>query len=243
MKTTFNLKISDYINSPEGKTYFNQEHFTEASSHYDLATILMSLGQDKNWKHELIMDLPDYESPSVLDLATGTGDLVLEVAKRYPDARITGVDLTQAMLDIAKKRCAGLNAEFRICSIDCLNFPEKSFKLITAGYALRNSPNLQKTLSQIYSCLSDDGIVAILDFAKPESKLFQKLQYYLLKFWGSMWGIVLHANPQVHGYISASLHNYPAESALDAMIKQAGFNKIIRKRRFAGMMDLIFLQK
>ena len=87
----FNLKIKDYIQTPERKRDYNEQHFSEAASRYDFATRAMSLGRDLAWKRQLIALLPDMAKPVCLDLACGTGDVTFMLAEKYPDGEITGL--------------------------------------------------------------------------------------------------------------------------------------------------------
>lgn len=243
MNNIFKLKAKDYLDTGANKVIFNREHFTESARRYDLATRLMSLMQDAKWKRQLIDQLPEYSDPSCLDLATGTGDVAFLLAEKFPSGRITGIDITEAMLAIARQRNKYRQVSFANHDISELPYPSDSFQVISGSYALRNSPDIAKTLAEIYRCLSENGIANILDFAKPEAKFLQVLQFYLLKLWGSFWGIVLHGNPEVHGYISASLKTYPKPSVLDQLIKSAGFRTFQRKKIFFGMIEIISLFK
>jgi ubiquinone/menaquinone biosynthesis methyltransferase len=243
MNRVFTLKIKDHLATPEKKLEYNREHFTESAPRYDFATRALSLGQDTSWKKLLINALPNFTAPNCLDLACGTGDVALALAQRFQAGKITGIDITEAMLEIARKRITFTNLKFENHDIAKLPYADNYFQIITGSYALRNSPNIKGTLSEIFRCLDKDGTCAILDFAKPDSLLAQKLQFYTLKFWGSLWGLLLHANPEVHGYISASLKNYPNRSDLDILIKEAGFTSLKRRSLFGGMMDLLILKK
>lgn len=243
MKNNFNLKIKEHIVTPEGKKFYNRVHFTESAPKYDFATKALSLGQDVKWKKILIGMLPDMSAPKCLDLACGTGDITFELAKKYPEGKIEGIDITDAMLEIAKDKNKYSNITFQNADIADLPYRESTFDIVTGSYALRNAPDILTALQEISRVLKTGGTFAFLDFSKPESKFFEKYQYYLLKFWGSFWGMMLHANPEVHGYISASLEQYPRPKELNRMLKNTGFSIIKNKKVFLGMLSIMILRK
>jgi len=105
MNGRFHLKAREWLDVPERKRAFNERHFAEAASRYDLATRMMSLGRDAAWKRALVGALPSLPHPVCVDLACGTGDVAFLLAGRYPGGVITGVDLSVPMLAIARRSC------------------------------------------------------------------------------------------------------------------------------------------
>jgi len=114
MRRNFTLKMRDYIHRPEGKREYNREMFGEIAPRYDFITHVLSFGRDKAWKDELVRKLPEIEKPNCLDLASGTGDLTFRLAQRYHDGHIIGLDLTDAMVALARPRNSFSNVEFVI---------------------------------------------------------------------------------------------------------------------------------
>ena len=112
MKRKFTLKMHDYIHRPEGKRQYNREMFGEIAPKYDFITRALSFGRDKMWKDELIEELPEIAKANCLDLACGTGDLTFRLAQRYPKGHIVGLDLTEPMLVLARRRNSFENVEF-----------------------------------------------------------------------------------------------------------------------------------
>jgi demethylmenaquinone methyltransferase/2-methoxy-6-polyprenyl-1,4-benzoquinol methylase len=244
MGAKFNLKAKDYLDSAESKRFYNLQHFTESAPRYDLATKMLSFGRDAAWKRKLIAILPiDEQAPFCVDIACGTGDIAIGVAKKYPTGEVLGTDLTQAMVDIANVRNTLPNLKFETADMCSLDLRSSSVDILTGSYAIRNAPSLNDVLLEINRVLRTGGKAAFLDFSKPRSKLSQKIQFALLKFWGSFCGLVLHGNPEVHGYISQSIKDFPDEIELDKKLKAAGFKKLKEEKLYFGMLKLILLQK
>jgi ubiquinone/menaquinone biosynthesis methyltransferase len=243
MKSRMTLRAEDHLVSSEGKRHFNAEHFAESAPRYDLATRGLSLGQDASWKRALVAALPDLSSPACLDLACGTGDVALQLAERFPAGEIHGLDLTPGMIEIARERDRSGRVDFAVGDMSRLDFPDASLDVVTGSYAIRNAPDLGGTLDEIARVLKPGGWAAFLDFSKPPGKTAQSFQYHLLRVWGGFWGLVLHGNPRIHGYISSSLRDYPDEVSLGGILARHGFEDHASRPLFFGMMRLHVLRR
>ena len=243
MQRYLNLKISDYIHTSEKKKYFNQKMFSVIAPRYDFITRLFSFGQDATWKRELVDRLPDFESPTCLDLACGTGDIACLLAEKYPKAQITGLDLTDEMLDLARRRNHYLNVQFIKGDMGKLEQEPNSIDLITGGYALRNAPDLHQLITEICRVLRPGGVATFLDFSKPSNQQAQKFQYYALKYWTGLWGIVLHGNHEVYSYIAESLRLFPDRQELEKLFKSYDFTVLNSQLYFLGITQTLMLQK
>jgi demethylmenaquinone methyltransferase/2-methoxy-6-polyprenyl-1,4-benzoquinol methylase len=237
------LRVKDCLTTPEGKQHFNLIHFSESAKHYDFATRAMSLGSDQSWKRYLINYLPSGGAPSCLDLACGSGDLAFSLAQRYPKGQVVGLDITEEMLKIARARNSFSNLSFVQNDMCPLAYPDSCIDIVTGGYALRNAPDLKLALREVYRVLKPGGYAAFLDFSKPVSPLLQGCQYWLLKLWCGMWGLMLHGTSQVHGYISASLRSYPDSRTLSRLYWETGFHISQRKKFLGGITEVVLLRK
>jgi demethylmenaquinone methyltransferase/2-methoxy-6-polyprenyl-1,4-benzoquinol methylase len=239
----FVLKIKDYIHTPERKRDYNEQHFGEAARHYDFATCAMSLGRDAAWKRSLVAALPRFPSPVCVDLACGTGDVALLLAEKYPAGRIIGMDLTEPMLELARRRCHAKNVEFFRQDMGATDLPDQAADIVTGSYAVRNAPELRQAFVEIHRILRPGGFVALLDFSKSPKPWFQKLQLIVLKYWCGLWGLILHGNPEVHSYIAASLKNFPDRNQFYSLLQEYGFAVSYSKRFYLGTLELLVLQK
>ncbi len=243
MSPRFDLKIGDHILLPETKRFYNERHFTASAPRYDLATRAMSLGRDGAWKKTLVAALPDMPSPLCLDLACGTGDLTSLLAERYPGGAIVGLDLTGPMLALARGRNRYRNVRFTRQDMGALGLATASADVVTGSYALRNAPDLGRTLDEIHRVLKPGGVAAFLDFAKPETRCLQAPEYWLLRTWCGFWGMALHGNPEIHAYIASSLKVFPDRSQLRALFVDKGFEVTASQAFFLGITELVVLRK
>ena len=243
MSERMTLKAGEHLGTSEGKRNFNAVHFAESAPRYDLATRGLSLGRDAAWKRILVSSLPDLADPACLDVACGTGDVAFLLADRFPGGAVHAIDLTPGMIEIAQQRDSGGRVQFAVGDMSRLDFPDASLDLITGSYAIRNAPDLGATLDEFARVLKPGGVAAFLDFSKPRGLIAQAMQYHLLRLWGGFWGLVLHCNPRIHGYISASLRDYPDEGSIAGVFEAHGFREESARPLFGGMMRLHLLRR
>jgi len=239
----FSLKLGNHLEAPDTKRYYNEQIFSEIAPRYDFITRALSFGRDAAWKTDLIAALPDREKPVCLDLACGTGDLSLLLADKYPQGRITGLDITESMLAIARARSGHAHVAFINQDMNHLKFDPASADIVSGGYALRNAPDLASTIDEVNRVLKPGGIAIFLDFSKPPARFPQFLIYWVLKIWTGFWGLLLHQNHEVYSYIAESLHRFPDRDRLRRMFEARGFT-IVRSRLYLlGIMELLVMEK
>jgi len=245
MTTIATIKsAANKLSTPVHKRVYNEEHFTEAAPEYDRATRMLSLGGDAAWKRRLIEAIPPLPKPECLDLACGTGDICFLLAEKFNDSNIQGLDLTQEMLRFADIRNTfGTRVSFQQGDMGELPQADASIDLVTGSYALRNAPDLDQALREIHRVLRPSSYAAFLDFSKSDSILMQKIQFHLLKFWGSFCGWWFHRNRAVHGYISESLRVWPTRTQLHKQLSEHGFDVIRAESFYGGMVELTLVRK
>jgi demethylmenaquinone methyltransferase/2-methoxy-6-polyprenyl-1,4-benzoquinol methylase len=228
---------------PERKKHYNEEHFTEAAARYDFATRAMSLGRDSAWKSLLVGELPEVEAPFCLDIACGTGDVTFLLAEKYPQGKIVGLDITEPMLKVARERNRYDNVTFTRQDMNTTDFSGEIADIVTGSYALRNAPDINVAIEEIYRILKPGGVGAFLDFSKSDSPVHQVFQCWLLKIWCGFWGLALHKNPEIHGYVAASLQAFPARPHFHKLLRDRGFEPIRSRRFYLGIVEITVIRK
>ena len=240
-------RIRDYdMSDPESKLRFNRLVFHVVALRYDLATRLLAFGQDQRWKRKLVRELPRSDAVRALDLACGTGDLTLRLSRRYRRGFVTGIDIDERMLATARARLrnAGL-VNHRLIAADMTRLPVGSahYDVVTGGYALRNAPELSKALGEIHRVLKPGGYGAVLEFRRSPDVRLATVQLRLLAVWGRLWGLVLHGNPDVYGYIAESLKHFPDDRELARMLRNAGFSSVRSRPVMLGLLAITRFRK
>ena len=180
----------------------------------------------------------------ILDCACGTGDLSIMLSTKFSTSKILAIDLSHKML----KRLVHSIKPFHAVSVvlaDVCNMPvpHSCCDLVTGGYVLRNAPDLKGFLFSVYNVLKPGGQAAFLDFSKYSNSLLHQIQYVLLWIWGGFWGLLLHRNPQVYGYIAESLKVFPDEKMLETLMIDAGFESVATRKYLFGMIAIVFCRK
>lgn len=230
------------IQTPDQKRAYNSGLFTRVAREYDRATRAMSLGRDQTWKRWLVEALPALPAPRCVDLACGTGDVTAALAKRFPHGEIIGIDLTPAMVEVARACHPLPNLDFRVRDMCHTGIKTGWADVVTGSYALRNAPVLDDALAETRRILKPGGYAAFLDFAKPTAQWRQALQLPLLKCWGGFWGVVLHDGPE-HAYIAESLRQFPDRIALREQFSRHGFCLQQSRNCFGGMLEILILMR
>jgi len=243
MNEGFRLKPREYLGEAARKRHLNERLFTTVAPRYDFITRLLSFNRDRIWKRHLVNALPELPDPVCLDLACGTGDLTLLLADQYPGGDILGLDLTPSMLELARARVARPQVRFQLGDMARTGLEPGSVDLVTGGYALRNAGDLAETLREVHRVLRPGGRADFLDFSKPPGRAGQAVSHFLLKLWGGFWGLVLHRNPDVYGYIADSLKTFPDRRQLAAELEAAGLRVHAARRFFFGLVEWVTVVK
>jgi demethylmenaquinone methyltransferase/2-methoxy-6-polyprenyl-1,4-benzoquinol methylase len=191
MKTETNTKtpLADAIATPDGKRRYVRTLFSTIADRYDLITVLLSYGQDQRWKRRLV-DLVSARTARpggrALDLATGTGDIAFRLAAS--GWNVIGLDVTRRMIELAREKALALAAadgrrapRFLVGDMLALPFPAGSFDVVTAGYGLRNVPDLRRAIDEIHRVLHDGGWAMSLDFNRPANSFVRAVYLAYLR--------------------------------------------------------------
>ena len=204
--------------------------FARIAGRYDIANHLLSGGIDYWWRQRLVRAVYDSHAASVLDLATGSGDVVFALADGLaPGVTLLGMDFCQPMLDEAvKKREENhrwTHVEFRLGDGMALPLPDASFEAITISFGLRNMVNRAKALQEMRRVLKPDGRLFILEFSQP-MVWFRPFYYTYLKYVLPIVAGIITGDRSAYEYHGGSIEQYPDRSAMSEEIRQAGFNSV-----------------
>ncbi|HYW44551.1 MAG TPA: ubiquinone/menaquinone biosynthesis methyltransferase [Bryobacteraceae bacterium] len=214
--------------------------FHTIAPRYDFITKAFSYGMDGRWKKTGVEGAHLPENPTILDLASGTGDFSLLVRQRHPGCRAIAVDLTERMLRLARAR--GLN--YAVCAdAGVLPFPDNSFDCVFIGYGLRNFPNLQQALGEIRRVTRRGGMLVSLDFFLPSNPVLRRLYLGYLYAQGTFWGLLLHGRPRVYTYIPDSLRTFVSIDDFSSLLHRSGFRQMEVRRHILGGIGLHWAAK
>lgn len=226
MEPTEKLDLKAHVASKEKKQRYANRLFETIAARYDFFTAFMSYGMDRGWKRELIRMLDLKGGETTLDIACGTGDITFMTAKQLTTGHAIGLDITQAMLEIAERkrreRAAG-NVCFHRGDIMQIPFADQTFDCVTGGYALRNVPEVAGALAEIKRVLKPGGRLLSLDFGHPANRLYRRAYLRYLTIVGSVVGLMMHGDADTYRYIPETLKLYPGQRGVCQMMQAAGF--------------------
>jgi demethylmenaquinone methyltransferase / 2-methoxy-6-polyprenyl-1,4-benzoquinol methylase len=229
------MTLRSEISTPVGKRRYVRRLFATIADRYDVITVLLSYGLDRRWKDQLIGLAGITGDDRVLDLACGTGDILL---RARPRARLAvGLDVTLQML---VRAAAKVTPPPHLVAGDMqeLPFPSSSFTLVTAGYGLRNVPNIEQAIEEIARVLVPHGRLLSLDFNKPEHPIVRAAYLTYLTVVGSVLGFVLHRDPDTYRYIPESIRNYPGAPGVARLLAERGFTAVRIVPLLGGLMTI-----
>ncbi|MFA5424401.1 MAG: ubiquinone/menaquinone biosynthesis methyltransferase [Phycisphaerae bacterium] len=243
MNSTNDQNIPNYISQPELKREYNEKLFGRIAAKYDLLNRILSFGSDGKWKRAAVSMLPNEGVNSCLDVACGTGDLTVLLAEKYTQAKICGLDLTAKMLDIAKKKVGNKKNEFVIGDMCDMPFGDNCFDVVTAFYAIRNAPDLERALDEIIRVTRPGGCICLLDFSKPVNKFMQAIELAALKLWCGLCGRVFYRGSNPYSYIVPSLRAFPDSKQLKEILQQHGYILKQSHNQAFGMIKILICEK
>ena len=214
--------------------------FSVVAPRYDFITRAFSYGMDRRWKRRLVDRAHLPKNAVVLDLASGTGDFSLEIVSRDPGAKSVALDITERMLQLARKR----GVRHAVCGdAGMLPFADASFDCVFIGYGLRNFPNLPVALSEIERVTRPGGRLLTLDFFLPSNAFLRHLYLGYLYAQGTFWGLVLHGRPRVYTYIPDSLRSFVSIEDFSSLLGRTGYGRVDARRYILGGIGLHFAEK
>ena len=214
-----------------------RQMFDGIAPDYDRLNHLMSLGVDRNWRRRALRETVDAQRPqAVLDIACGTGDFSLAIARRmHPDSRITGLDLSEGMLAVMREKVAkaGLSERVSCLQGDCeeMPFADGSFDVATIAFGIRNFEHRDAALREILRVLRPGGRLVILELSVPENKLLRwGYNLYFMHFVPWIGGLV-SGDKAAYKYLPASVQRFPGRREWTATMARCGYADV-RHRAF-----------
>jgi len=228
--------INPYDNS-RGKTEQVREMFDNIAPAYDRLNRAMSFGLDRSWRHKAVV-MVDLTAPrDIVDIATGTGDFAISLAQYIPGALVTGLDLSDGMIEIGRRKVAeaGLSERVKLLSGDCLNspLPEQCADAVTVAFGVRNFSNLAEGYASMFRMLRPGGMLCVIELSTPVSPLVKPFYNIYARGLIPLVGRIVSSDHRAYSYLPESIAAVPQGDDMLALIRGAGFiNASFRRLTF-----------
>ena len=210
------------------KKKYVRNMFDNIAHRYDFLNHLLSGGIDWYWRKRTVDILQPQDYETVLDVATGTGDLAFSLLT-HSDARILGLDFSMNMLQLNLQKQEDkpeLQHDLIDADIEKLPFPSNSFEVITIAFGIRNVGNMEAALEELYRVLKPGGRLGILEFSQPENQLFKRMYYFYFRKIMPVIGYVFSGNRTAYNYLQESVSRFPSRADFSKTLEFVGFRKL-----------------
>lgn len=209
------------------KTEQVREMFDSIAPAYDFMNRAMTFSIDRLWRRRAVKMLRDVAHDEILDVATGTGDLAILLARRLRPKSVTGIDLSEQMLDIARKKAdkAHIETDIKFFAADCLTLPmaDESFDCVTVAYGVRNFEHLKDGYREMLRVLRPGGTLCVIELSTPTSTVIRPLYNFYTRRIIPFVGRLVSKDVRAYSYLPESIAAVPQRDEMTALMLEAGF--------------------
>lgn len=238
-------KINPYRQGEKGAQV--EEMFDNIAPTYDTLNHRLSWNIDKYWRRKAIDKLRPYRPKRILDVATGTGDFVIEAARALQPKELLGTDISEGMMQVGRDKVAamGLDSVIRFQREDCLalSLADDSFDAVTAAFGIRNFQNLEQGLREMWRVLRKGGHLCVIELTTPVGfpmrQLFSIYSHTVLPLYGRL----ISKDTKAYSYLTQTIEAFPQGEAMEQILRRAGFAEASFQRLTFGICTLYFATK
>ncbi len=218
------------------------EMFDHIAFRYDFLNRFLSGGIDIYWRKRAIKELSALHPQLILDVATGTADMPVFMMKYLHPKKITGIDISEGMLDIGKKKIKKLMLEnfvgLQTGDSENIHFADHSFDAVTVAFGVRNFEHLEKGLGEMFRVLKPGGKLIVLEFSRPKNIIFKKLCDFYFRFIAPGLGKLISKNKEAYQYLDKSVKAFPEGDDFLSILKKTGYIDPYRKVLSLGICTI-----
>lgn len=214
--------------------------FSSIAKKYERFNAVSSFGAYKAWLAGMMRQASIGPDDDVLDIAGGTGDVAFTVARAKKPRHIQCTDLVNEMLDVARAhyaagKGAGVPIDFEVVDAQAIPYADASYDAITMAYGIRNMPERERALSEMFRVLKPGGQLVCLEFSTPPNPVWRALYNFYLKHLIPFWGGLITGDREGFVYLAKSIKAFPNQQGLAAMMEKAGFENVTWKNYTGGI--------
>ncbi len=243
-----NMSVVPYKDDAAGKKSQVAQMFNSIAGKYDFLNHFLSVGTDIYWRRKAVDELKQLRPARVLDIATGTADFAIETLRAAaPDAQITGVDISEGMLEVGRRKLQqkGLGHRIRLelGDSEALPFPDNHFDAVTASFGVRNFENLEKGLAEMHRVLRPGGKMVVLEFSKPTAFPMKQAYNFYFKNILPVFGKLISKDRAAYTYLPESVQAFPDGQDFLTILRKVGFTSPAWQPLTFGISSIYTAQK
>ena len=236
-----NYNNFELVAKSEGKKQQVRSMFNNIAYRYDFLNHFLSVGIDYHWRKKAIKLIRQKYPKSILDVATGTGDLAITALKIKPE-KIVGIDIAEDMLAVGRNKLKKKDPE-NIISLEKgdsenLQFDAFTFDAVMVAFGVRNFENLEKGLTEMYRVLNKGGQVMILEFSKPKAFPIKQLYTFYFKYILPSLGKIISGDQSAYTYLPESVSEFPDGGNFLNILQNTGFKQVSQKPLTFGIASI-----
>ncbi len=228
--------------SVESKKKQVENMFDTIAFRYDFLNRFLSAGIDVTWRKKAIRQLKSSHPKNILDVATGTADFAITSYKILAPDQITGIDISDGMLDLGRKKISKLGLDKKIHLLngdsEAILFDDSSFDAVTVAFGVRNFENLEKGLSEIYRVLKPGGKLVVLEFSKPTFPVIKGVYKFYMKFVTPKIGKLISKNNEAYKYLNDSVQKFPERETFTNILNKLKYRHSFYKTLSLGICTI-----
>jgi len=221
--------------------------FDKIAFRYDFLNRFLSAGIDVSWRKKAIKQLKALQPQYILDVATGTGDVAILAEKMMRPVKITGIDISEGMLDIGRKKVQKLGLQNKIELLqgdsETISFADDSFDAITVAFGVRNFQNLEKGLTEMLRVLKPGGKLVVLEFSRPKQLIFKTIYNLYMKTIAPGFGKLIAKNKDAYQYLNDSVQRFPEGKDFIGILNKTGYKLTDYKTLTFGICSIYWGNK
>lgn len=224
-----------------------REMFDSIAPRYDFLNRLLSLGIDRRWRKFAVQQIKVAESGRILDVATGTADVALQIAAQTPPSvTVTGIDFSPQMIELGKEKVTGspyaARIALQVAPCEDIPFADDTFDSATIAFGIRNVVDRLAGLQEMRRVLKPGGRVVILEFSNPRSRFFKALyNFYFLRILPVIGGLFSQFN--AYKYLPDSVLEFPSQEEFEKIMAAAGFSNLVHHDLTFGIATVYIGEK
>jgi len=223
------------------------ELFNNIAGRYDFLNHFLSLGIDKGWRKKAIAEVAMIKPNTILDVATGTGDMAIAAAQKMQPKRIVGVDISEGMMEVGRKKIADLNLQQLITlktgDSEAMPFANGEFDAIMCAYGARNFEHLEAGLTEMCRVLRPGGKLVILEFSHPTAPIVKQLYQFYFRNILPLLGRLVSKHSRAYTYLPESVMAFPEGKKFCEILEQCGFKSAKARPLTLGVTTLYTAEK